>query len=54
MGRTGKRCTEEQIISIVKEAGAAGARVDEVLRRHGVTAKTYYRWNGMPHNSLDA
>jgi len=36
MGRTGKRYTEEQIISILKEAGAAGAKVGEVLRRHGV------------------
>jgi putative transposase len=44
MGRTGKRYSEEQIISILKEAGAAGAKVGDVLRRHGVTAKTYYRW----------
>ena len=44
MGRTGKRYTEEQIIRILKEAGSAGAKVGEVLRHHGVTAKTYYRW----------
>ncbi len=44
MGRTGKRYTEEQIISILKEAGSAGAKVGEVLRRHGVMGKTYYRW----------
>ena len=44
MKRTGKRYSEEQIISILKEAGSSGARVGEVLRRHGVTAKTYYRW----------
>jgi len=44
MGRTGKRYTEEQIISILKEAGGVGAKVGDVLRRHGVTAKTYYRW----------
>lgn len=44
MGHTGKRYTEEQIISILKETSAAGAQVGEVLRRHGVAAKTYYRW----------
>ena len=43
-GSRGKRYTEEQIISILKEAAAPGATVLEVLRRHGVTAHTYYRW----------
>jgi putative transposase len=43
-GNRGKRYTEEQIISILKEASAPGAVVLEVLRRHGVTAPTYYRW----------
>ena len=43
MAGTGKRYTEEQIIGILKEAENAPT-VAEVLRRHGVTAHTYYRW----------
>ena len=43
MAGTGKRYTEEQILAILKEAEAAPT-VAEVLRRHGVTAHTYYRW----------
>lgn len=37
------RFTEAQIIGILQEA-VAGATVGEVCRRHGVAAKTYYRW----------
>ena len=44
MGNRGKRYTEEQIITILKEATAPGATVIEVLRRHGVTANTFYKW----------
>lgn len=44
MGNTGKRYSDTQIIAILKEAEAEGAKVGEVLRRHGVPAKTYYRW----------
>jgi putative transposase len=44
IGNTGKRCTEAQIIAILKEAEADGAKVGDVLRRHVVPAKTYYRW----------
>lgn len=40
----GRRYTEEQIIGILREASTEGARVQEVLRRHGVAPKTYYRW----------
>ena len=43
MAGTGKRYTDEQIITILKEAENAPT-VLEVLRRHGVTANTYYRW----------
>lgn len=44
MAGTGKRYTEQQILAILTEASASGAVVIEVLRRHGVTANTYYRW----------
>lgn len=44
MAGTGKRYTEAQIIAILKEADAEGAKIGEVIRRHGVTPKTYYRW----------
>jgi putative transposase len=43
MAGNGKPYTDEQIITILKEADA-GPSVIEVLRRHGVTANTYYRW----------
>ena len=37
------RFTEEQIIRALKEVDA-GAKVDEVCRRLGVTQTTFYRW----------
>ena len=37
------RFTEEQIIRALKEVDA-GAKVDEVTRRLGVTQTTFYRW----------
>ena len=37
------RFTETQIIGILQEA-VAGATIGEVCRRHGIAAKTYYRW----------
>lgn len=43
MANTGRRYTEEQIIAILKEAEASKS-VGEVIRRHGVTSHTYYRW----------
>lgn len=43
MAGNGRRYTEEQIIAILKEA-EGGPSVVEVLRRQGVTGKTYYRW----------
>ncbi len=37
------RFTEEQIIGILREADA-GAQVRELVRRHGITETTFYRW----------
>jgi len=37
------RYTEEQIISILKEA-AAGTKVTELCRRHGISDATFYIW----------
>ena len=43
MANTGRRYTDEQIIAILKEAEAAKSAA-EVIRRHGVTPHTFYRW----------
>jgi len=43
MARPGQRYTEEQIIGILKEAAAA-KNIGDVVRRHGISAHTYYRW----------
>jgi putative transposase len=37
------RFTEQQVFAILKEA-EAGASVQEVCRRHGVSPATYYQW----------
>ena len=37
------RFTESQIVSILTEAGA-GAKVNEICRRHGISDATYYNW----------
>ena len=39
----GKRCKEEEIIRILREA-QSGVLVGELLRKHNVSAGTYYRW----------
>jgi putative transposase len=39
----GKRFTEEQIIAVLKEAGA-GPKTPDLCRRHGVSEQTFYRW----------
>jgi putative transposase len=39
----GKRFTEEQIVSILKES-SAGVKTDELCRRHGICQNAYYRW----------
>jgi len=38
-----QRFSEEQIIQVLQEA-QAGATVDEVCRRHGLSQPTYYKW----------
>jgi putative transposase len=43
MAGNGRRYTEAQIIAILKEAEAAPT-IGEVIRRHGLAPKTYYRW----------
>ena len=35
--------TDEQILAIVRE-GEAGRKVADVVRTHGITEQTYYRW----------
>jgi len=37
------RFTEEQIIKILKE-GEAGRKVGDLVRQHGISEGTYYRW----------
>ncbi len=37
------RYTEEQIIAVLKEVDA-GAKLQDVVRRLGVSEQTYYRW----------
>ena len=38
-----QRHSEEQIIQVLHEA-QAGAAIDELCRRHGVSQATYYKW----------
>ena len=38
-----KRYTEEQIVSILKEA-AAGAKTQDLCRKYGVSTGTFYAW----------
>lgn len=37
------RFTEGQIMQVLKEA-EAGAKVKELIRRHGISENTFYRW----------
>ncbi len=39
----GKRYKEEEIIRILKEA-ESGLPIADLLRRHNISAGTYYRW----------
>jgi len=37
------RFTDEQIVGILKEA-ESGGKTSEVIRRHGISSETFYRW----------
>ncbi len=37
------RYSEEQIIGILKEA-AAGVKVADLIRKHGISEQSFYRW----------
>ena len=37
------RFTEEQIVAILKES-EAGTPTKELVRRHGISANTFYNW----------
>lgn len=37
------RFTEEQILAVLAEA-EAGAKTDELCRRHGINRNTFYNW----------
>jgi len=38
-----KRFTEEQIIGVLREA-EAGAKVADLLRKHGISEASFYNW----------
>jgi putative transposase len=38
-----KRFSDEQVIGVLKEH-EAGAKVDDLCRRHGVSSATFYTW----------
>lgn len=40
-----KRYTEEQIVRILRE-WENGAKIDDLCRKHGVSAATFHRWKG--------
>jgi len=46
------RFTETQIVGVLKEADA-GAKVNEICRRHGISSATYYKWKSK-YGGLDA
>ena len=39
----GSRFSEEQIIGVLREH-EAGAKTEEVCRRHGISSATFYKW----------
>jgi putative transposase len=46
------RFTESQIVAILKEADA-GLPVGEVIRNHGISSASYYKWKAK-YGGLDA
>lgn len=46
----GKRYSEEEILKVLKEAEAG--KVEEVLRKYGVSSGTYYNWRSK-YNGMD-
>ncbi len=38
-----RRFSEEQIIGVLREQDAGGV-VKEIIRRHGISEQTFYRW----------
>ena len=46
------RFTESEIVGILKEADA-GFSVGDVIRRHGISTTTYYKWKSK-YGGLDA
>ena len=47
-----KRFTDEQIIGVLKES-EAGAKTDDICRRHGISSATFYTWR-KKFGSMDA
>ena len=47
-----KRFSEEQIIGVLKES-EAGAKTDDICRRHGISSATFYTWR-KKYGGMDA
>ena len=47
-----KRFTEAQIIDVLKES-EAGAKTDDICRRHGISSATFYSWR-KKYGGMDA
>jgi putative transposase len=47
-----RRFTEEQIIGVLKES-EAGAKTDDICRRHGISSATFYTWR-KKYGGMDA
>ena len=47
-----KRFPEEQIIGVLKES-EAGAKTDDICRRHGISSATFYPWR-KKYGGMDA